>query len=77
MEIFGATNSAPNTDVSIVAWFLENHLISAVFKKMKNPEQDLLVLFSTAWLLSTYPRGPTYFLLSSGALVGMASLNLP
>ena len=45
MTIFMATNYSPNTDVSIVACFLENHLISALFKKMKNPERDLLIFF--------------------------------
>ena len=35
MEIFMATNYDTSTDVYIVAYFLENHWISAVFKEIK------------------------------------------
>ena len=38
----------PNTDVSIMACFLDNHRISELLKEMKNPEQDLLVFFYPA-----------------------------
>ena len=77
MEILMATNSAPNIDVYIFACFLDNYWISTVFKKMKNPERDLLVLFSPACLLSAYPRRSTPSPLYLGSLVGMDYFNLP
>ena len=45
---FIATNSAPNTDVSIVDCRFENHLINAVLMKTKYPDLDLRVSFSPA-----------------------------
>ena len=43
MPIFIATNSALKMDVSIVACFLDNDMISAMFIEIKNPDLDLVV----------------------------------
>ena len=66
--VFVATNSDPNTEPSMVACFLISQLISAVFKNMKYPVRDRLVILSPAWSLSTYILRSTDFPLGSGAL---------
>jgi hypothetical protein len=51
---FMATNSAPKTEVSIVACCFDSQMIGARLQKMINPVREPLVLFSPAWLLSSY-----------------------
>ena len=75
--VFIAMNSAPKTEVSMVACFLLNKSIRAVFKNMKYPVRDHLVILSPVWSLSTHIRRSTYFPLGSGALGGMASVTSP
>ena len=75
--VFIATNSAPKTEPSMVACFLLNQSISAVFKNMKYPVRYRLVILSLAWSLSTHIRRSTDFPLGSGALGGMALVTSP
>ena len=67
---FIATESAPKTEPSMVACFLLNQSISAVFKNIKYPVHDRLFILSPAWSLSTHIRRSTDFPLGSGALGG-------
>ena len=77
MTIFITTNSAPNSDVSIVSCLLENHWIITVFKKTKNPERDLIVVFLLYGCYQHNHVGQINFPIYSGALGVMASFNLP
>ena len=77
IPIFIATNSAPKTEVSIVACCFENHCTSAVFIKTKKPEREWRVRFSPVWSLSTYSHRSTSFPRGSGALLGIDSSTFP
>jgi hypothetical protein len=43
---FMATNSAPKTEVSMVACFLETQSIKAILQKIRKPMRECLVLLS-------------------------------
>ena len=75
--VFIAMNSAPKTELSMVACFLLNQSIMAVFKNMNYPVRDRLVILSPAWSLSTHIRRSTDFPLGSRAFGGMASVTSP
>jgi hypothetical protein len=47
-----ATNSAPKTEVSIVACCFDSQMIGAKLQKMIKAVREHLVLFSPAWSLS-------------------------
>ena len=73
MSFFIATNSAPKTEVSIVACHLEIQLIRAILRNIKMPVREHLVSLLPTWSLShiiliiiSLPRG-------GGILSGMAS----
>ena len=67
----------PNTDISIVACFLDNASMSAVFIKIMHPVLEHLVIFSPAWSLPTNIHRLTTLPLGSGTFGGMASVMLP
>ena len=56
---FMATNSAPKTEVSIVACFFDTHIKVAELQKIKKPVKECLVSLSPLWLLSTIIRRST------------------
>ena len=69
---FKVTNSAPNTDVSLVDSFVKKQL-SDMFIQIMNTVLDLLVHLKLSCLLSTNICRYTSFPLSSGALGGITS----
>ena len=71
---FMVTNSAPNTDVSTVGGFFENHCTNAVFACIKKSLLDLQDTLSPAWLLSANMQISTSLPQGSGAFMGIASL---
>ena len=77
IPIFITTNSAPNTEVTIVAYLLDNKAIGALFRKIMYAVMDILVILSPAWSESTIILRSNSLPLVSGALVGIASFTSP
>ena len=77
ISCFMAMNSAPKTEVSIVACCFDSQMIGPKLQKMIHPVWERLVLFSPAWLLSTIiPRSMS--LPRGGGMSGViASSTLP
>jgi hypothetical protein len=73
MPCFIATISAPKTEVSIVACFLEIQSIKAMLQNIKKPVQERLVRFSPVWSLSQNMRMSRSLPKGSGMSCGMAS----
>jgi hypothetical protein len=74
---FIATNSAPKTEVSMVACFLETKSIRAILQKMRKPVQEHLVLLSPTWSLSHIMRMSTSLPEGSGMSTGIVSSTSP
>jgi len=76
-QLFIATNSDLNEEVSTLVCFFENQYIGAEFKNIKNPVLERRVVTSPAWsestkalILNEIPRG-------GGMLGGNSSLHSP
>jgi hypothetical protein len=74
---FIAMNSAPKTEVSMVACFLETQSIKAILQKIRKPVRERLVLLSPAWSLSHIMRTSRSLPKGSGMSTGIASSTLP
>ena len=74
---FMATNSAPKTEVSIVACCFDSQMTGAKLQKMINPVQEHQVLFSPTWSLSTIIQRSTSLPRGGGMSGGVASSTLP
>ena len=70
---FMATNSAPNSDVSMVNYILEYKLINAIFKSIMYPILSHLVHSLPAWLLSINIHRSTSFPFGSREVGGIGS----
>ena len=74
MSCFIATNSAPKTEVSSVACFLEIQPIIAMLQKIRKPVRECLVHFSPVWALSPNRQMSRSLPKGSGMSCGIVSI---